>query len=136
MKKKLSILFVLCAALLLMAGCGRSSEFGYVDFQKIVTESSKVKELQTEIDNKIKEVQAADKADKDSLGEKEYLEKQKVRQSEMMVFQKEIDEKFKTMLNNAMNDVAKEKSLGAILVKDTVLQGGVDVTDAVLKKLN
>ena len=34
-----------------------------------------------------------------------------------------------------MAEIAKEKNLGAVLVKQGVAQGGVDITDEVIKRL-
>jgi outer membrane protein len=49
--------------------------------------------------------------------------------------QSEAQNKLKTSFNAALNKVAQEKKLGAILTKDAVPQGGTDVTDEVLKNM-
>ena len=41
----------------------------------------------------------------------------------------------KSKFGFALNAVAKEKGLGAVLIKDAVPQGGVDVTDSVIEKM-
>ena len=49
--------------------------------------------------------------------------------------QSEAQNKLKSSLDNALNQVAKEKSLGAILDKRAVPQGGHDVTNDVIAKM-
>ena len=49
--------------------------------------------------------------------------------------QSEAQNKLKSSLDNALNQVAKEKSLGAILDKRAVPQGGQDVTNDVIAKM-
>ena len=56
-------------------------------------------------------------------------------QSEMQLVQSEAQNKLKASLDSALNAVAKEKGLGAVLIKDAVPQGGVDVTDSVIEKM-
>ena len=53
----------------------------------------------------------------------------------MQLVQSEAQNKLKTSFTNALDQVAKDKKLGAILIKDAVPQGGVDVTDDVLKNM-
>ena len=48
---------------------------------------------------------------------------------------KTLQNKLKASLDSALNAVAKEKGLGAVLIKDAVPQGGVDVTDSVIEKM-
>ena len=55
--------------------------------------------------------------------------------AKMQVIQTEAQNKLKTSFETAAGEVAKEKKLGAILVKEAVPQGGVDVTDDILKKM-
>ena len=49
--------------------------------------------------------------------------------------QSEAQNKLKASLDTALNQVAKEKGLGAIMIKDAVPQGGTDVTKEVIEKM-
>ena len=65
-------------------------------------------------------------------------ERQKVMEdftSRMNVVRSEAQNKLKASLDTALNEVAKEKGLGAVLIKDAVPQGGVDVTQDVIAKM-
>ena len=55
--------------------------------------------------------------------------------SRMNVIRSEAQNKLKASLDTALNEVAKEKGLGAVLIKDAVPQGGVDITEDVIAKM-
>lgn len=119
-----------------MAGCGgRNAAFGYVDMQKVMQDSPKVKDLRTQMENKMKEMQAAEEKDKATLKGDELTKKQQANNAEMQAFGGKLEEEFQASLNKAMDEVAKEKKLGAVLAKGSVLHGGVDVTDDVIKRM-
>ena len=53
----------------------------------------------------------------------------------MQVASSEAQNKLKASLDTALAEVSKEKNLGAVLIKDAVPAGGVDITDEVIKKM-
>ena len=134
MKKIIAGLMVTAA--MLSFGCsGRNSEFGVVDMQKVEKEATILKTVQTDLEKQIKELR--EKAIKDSEG-KEDAEKRKIAedfQAKAKLAQSEAQNKIKSSVDSAMNAVAKEKGLGAILVKQAVPQGGKDVTADVIAKM-
>ena len=115
--KKQIIAGLLAATALLSFGCsGRNAEFGVVD--------TKGKALQDEMNT--------------ALEGKTGDERKKVLEdytSRMNVIRSEAQNKLKASLDTALNEVAKEKGLGAVLIKDAVPQGGVDVTEDVIAKM-
>ncbi len=134
MKKILAGLLVLTSVL--SFGCmGRSSEFGVVDMQKVQAESTLYKTLKEEIQTKgialqgELEAEVAGKSREDA--EKIVAEKT----AQLQVIQSDAQNKLKASLDAALAEVAKEKKLGAVLVKEAVPQGGVDVTDEVIQKM-
>ncbi|MDR2005939.1 MAG: OmpH family outer membrane protein [Acidaminococcales bacterium] len=130
-------LLVIFLITFVIAGCGgRSADFGYVDMQRVVAESAKVKELQSQIQLKAEELSELDEKEKTSLNAEEYQRNQQLRRGEMTALSKDIENQFENILNQAMSEVAKDKGLGAVLAKNSVLHGGIDVTDDVLKKIN
>ena len=136
MKKRIVALLAVLLLTVLMAGCsGRNAAFGYVDMQKVMQESPKVKELRTQMDNKMKELQATEEKDKTTLKGDELAKKQQANSAEMQAFGSKIEEQFQTSLNTAIDEVSKEKNLGAVLAKGSVLHGGTDVTDEVIKRM-
>lgn len=134
--KRLLLVVALITAALALAGCGgRISEFGFVDTQRIQTESTMIKEFNEQITAKIKEFQVLEEKEKTTLGEEDFSKNRQIRQAELMSMQKEMEAKFMTNLNTAMEEVMREKKLGAILVKGSVMTGGIDVTEDVLKRI-
>ena len=135
--KKFLLLIILVVAAMTVSGCGgRDASFGYVDIQKILEGSAKFKELNEQMEKKVTEVQTLDVAEQNTLPAEDYAKNAQMRRNELVALQKDLENQLKTTLDNAMEAVANEKKLGAILVKGGVLHGGVDVTDDVLKRMN
>lgn len=134
MKKIIAGLMV--AAAMLTFGCGgRNSEFGTVDMRKVEAEAQFIKTVRTDLDKQVKELR--EKAIKDSEGKSEEEQKKIAEdfQAKAKLAQSEAQNKLKASVDTAMNAVAKEKGLGAILLKDAVPQGGKDVTADVIAKM-
>ena len=121
---------------MLAFGCSsRNADFGVVDMKKVEEESQVVKDMKTDYAKKAQELQAS--LQKETQG-KSAEEAQKIVQdksAQMQVIQSEAQNKLKASLDTALNEIAKEKKLGAVLYKDVVPQGGVDITDEVIKKM-
>ena len=134
MKKVIAGLMIPCS--LLAFGCSsRNADFGVVDMKKVEEQSQVVKDMKADYAKKAQELQAS--LEKDTQGQSAE-EAQKVVQdksAQMQVIQSEAQNKLKASLDTALNEVAKEKKLGAVLYKEVVPQGGVDITDEVIKKM-
>jgi len=134
MKKIIAGLMV--AAAMLSFGCGgRNAEFGVVDMRKVEKEATALKTIQTDLEKQIAGLR--EKAIKDSEGKSDE-DKKKIAedfQAKAKLAQSEAQNKYKTTVDTATNAVAKEKNLGAILLKDAVPQGGKDVTADVIAKI-
>ena len=55
--------------------------------------------------------------------------------AQMQVASSEAQSKLKASLETALAEISKEKNLSAVLVKEAVPSGGVDVTEEVIKKM-
>ena len=133
MKKILVVGMLL--AVVLSAGCGRNAQFGVVDMNKVQTDAPAFKSATEELQTKGKAMQ--EEMAKEMKG-KNQEEAQKIMQeksAQMQALQKEAQDKLKGIFETAAAGVAKEKNLSAILVKEAVPQGGVDVTDEIIKKM-
>ncbi|MBO5637404.1 MAG: OmpH family outer membrane protein [Acidaminococcaceae bacterium] len=134
MKKVLACLMIACA--LLAVGCsGRNAAFGVVDIKKVEAEAPAVKTIREDLQKKAKELQ--EQLEKETAGKsQEEAEKiAKDKSAQMQVASSEAQSKLKASLDTALTEVSKEKNLSAVLVKDAVPSGGVDVTDDVIKKM-
>ena len=133
MKKLLAGLMI--AAAMFSFGCGRNAEFGTVDMSKLEAEAPIVKTTQEDLTKKMNDLKV--QMDKDMEG-KSGEDAKKVAEdysAKAKRVQSEAQNKLKSSLDSALNQVAKEKSLGAILDKRAVPQGGQDVTNDVIAKM-
>lgn len=134
MKKIIAGLMV--AAAMLSFGCsGRNAAFGVVDMRKVETEAQVIKTTREEATAKLQELKTA--MDKDLTG-KQGEEASKIVEdysAKAKLVQSEAQNKMKASLDTALSQVAKEKNLGAIMIKEAVPQGGTDVTQAVIDKM-
>ena len=127
--KKQIIAGLLAATALLSFGCsGRNAEFGVVDMHAVESKAAVVKTVQEEVTTKGKALQDEMNT---ALEGKTGDERKKVLED----YTSEAQNKLKASLDTALNEVAKEKGLGAVLIKDAVPQGGVDVTEDVIAKM-
>ncbi len=138
MNKKLVWLMAIMMGLsLLLAGCaGKSAAIGVVDLEKVMKDSVKIQGLQEQLATKGKAIQEELDKDQKTLSKEEFDKKQQAKYGEFMQLRQELEAQVEGSLKQAMEDVQKEKKLGAILYKQGVAQGGVDVTEDVLKKMN
>lgn len=134
MKKVLAGLMVMAAVLSL--GCsGRNPAFGVVDMKQVETEAAIVKTTKEDVTKQMNELKA--QMDKELEG-KTREEATKIAEdyaAKAKLVQSEAQNKLKASLDNALSQVAKEKNLGAVMVKEAVPQGGTDVTKDVISKM-
>ena len=137
MKKfsRLTILLILVIGLLASGCAGRNNAIGVVDMEKVATSSEKVKSLQTQMQEKIK--LAAEELDKDrqALQPEEFNKKKVAKDAELRGLSQKMQDELEQEVQKIMAEIAKEKNRGAVLVKQGVAQGGVDITDEVIKRL-
>lgn len=134
MKKVIAGLMI--AASMLTFGCsGRNADFGIVDMKKVEAEAVVVKTTKEDVTKKMTDLKEA--MDKDLAG-KSGEEAQKIAEdysAKAKLINSEAQNKLKASLDAALNQVAKEKNLGAIMIKEAVPQGGTDVTAEVIEKM-
>ncbi len=134
MKKVLACIMIACA--LLAFGCsGRNAAFGVVDIKKVEQEAPAVKSIKEDLQKKAKDLQ--DQMQKETEG-KSREDAEKIVQdksAQMQVASSEAQSKLKASLETAVAEVCKEKKLSAVLIKEAVPAGGVDVTEEVIKKM-
>ena len=124
--KKQVVAGLMVAVAMVSFGCsGRNAEFGVVDMKAVESKAEIVKTVKEDVATKGKEGKSQEE-------QKKIVED---KTAEMQLVQSEAQNKLKASLDSALNAVAKEKGLGAVLIKDAVPQGGVDVTDSVIEKM-
>ena len=134
MKKGLLIGMALMGTLL-VAGCGSEPQFGVLDGQRVMAESPKIQAIQQELMTKGEAMQEQLRKDQKTMSAAEFAKKQKETMQELMVLKKGLETQLEATMETATSEVAAEKKLNLILYKQGVAQGGIDVTDDVIKKL-
>ena len=131
--KKQVVAGLMVAVAMISFGCsGRNAEFGVVDMKAVESKAEIVKE---EVATKGKALQEEMTKEMEGKSQEEQKKIVEDKTAEMQLVQSEAQNKLKASLDSALNAVAKEKGLGAVLIKDSVPQGGVDVTDSVIEKM-
>ncbi len=133
--KQLLVALSLVVATGFIAGCGSSEKAGYVDSLKIRQESAKAQELEGKITQRQQAIQERlQKAQQEKSAEEFNTEVQKARQ-EMSAFSSAMSTEYRNSVEAATAQVAKEKKLTVVLDQAAMVQGGEDITDAVLDKM-
>lgn len=134
--KKQVVAGLMVAVAMLSFGCsGRNAEFGVVDMKAVESKAEIVKTVKEDVAAKGKTLQEEMTKEMEGKSQEEQKKIVEDKSAEMQLVQSEAQNKLKASLDSALNAVAKEKGLGAVLIKDAVPQGGVDVTDAVIEKM-
>ena len=120
---------------LLVAGCGSDPQFGVIDAQKVLAESPKIQAIQAELTTKSEEMQKELRKDQKSMSAAQFQKKQQEKMQELMVIKKGLESQLEATISAAADEVAQEKKLNLILYKQGVAQGGIDVTEDMIKKL-
>ena len=133
--KKIFVVVMLTVFAALSFGCGRSAEFGVVDMQKIETESPLYQEIKTDVMTKGKALQEEMQKETEGKSQEEAQKIVQEKSAKMQALQSAAQNKIKQSFETAAASVAQEKKLSAILVKEAVPQGGTDVTEDIIKKM-
>lgn len=134
--KKQVVAGLMVAVAMVSFGCsGRNAEFGVVDMKAVESKAEIVKTVKEEVATKGKALQEEMTKEMEGKSQEEQKKIVEDKTAEMQLVQSEAQNKLKASLDSALNAVVKEKGLGAVLIKDAVPQGGVDVTDSVIEKM-
>ena len=131
------LLLVMMFAAVLLTGCAaeKPSTIGIVDMQKVMTENPKIKQMQDQLNTKAKELTENLEKERATLKPEEFQQKEQAAYAEFMKMKQEFEAQIETQTKKVLEEVAKEKKLGAVIYKNGMAWGGVDVTEDVLKKL-
>ena len=131
------LLLAMMFAAVLLSGCAaeKPSTIGIVDMQKVMTENPKIKQMQDQLNTKAKELTENLEKERATLKPEEFQQKEQLAYAEFMKMKQEFEAQIETQTKKVLEEVAKEKKLGAVIYKNGMAWGGVDVTEDVLKKL-
>ena len=131
--------YLLAISMVIMAvvvsGCGQNKNVGVIDVEKVVTESPKIKVMNEELMAKHKEIEEKLNTDKTTLSEADFNNAKQAADTEFTALRKDLSGKMETEIKTNLEKIAKEKNLSVIIKKNVTVQGGVDVTDEMISKL-
>ena len=131
--------YLLAISMVIMAvvvsGCGQNKNVGVIDVEKVVTESPKIKVMNEELMAKHKEIEEKLNADKTTLSEADFNNAKQAADTDFTALRKDLSGKMETEIKTNLEKIAKEKNLSVIIKKNVTVQGGVDVTDEMITKL-
>ena len=141
-KKSRALLVLGVAAVLVMSGCGKA-KIGYIDGDRIMKEAPQIQSLVEEGNAKIQ--QAQEDAEKDlaekkgTMSDEDFQKAQADARRKVAGLNQSYSVQLKQKLDAALADIAKEKKLDAVVdnqaQQKVVIEGGIDVTDDAINKL-
>jgi outer membrane protein len=134
-RNKLSLLLILVFVAALLGGCGTGEKVGVVDVNKVMTDSPQVKKFQDDFNAKGKEVIDNLEKEKATLSPEDFQKRQKVVYGDFMKVKQDMETQVQGVVKQAVEEISKEQKLSVVLYKEGVAQGGTDITDEVIKKL-
>ena len=131
------LLVALVASVTLIGGCAGTGNnaIGILNVEKVMTDSAKVKQLQDQLNSRGKELSDQLEKDKPNISAEEYQKRQEAAYGEFLRTKQDLESQIDNAIKQALEQVTKEKNLGIVLYKNGVAQGGIDITDDVLKKM-
>ena len=126
---------------LMTAGCGQG-QIGCVDVNKVMTDAPRVKTLMNEAETKMKDAQQKydqDVAAKPDMTDEERTKLQADFQRKISGINQATATQIKSRMDVVIAEIAQQKNLDVVLANSAdekiLFQGGIDVTDEVIQKM-
>ncbi len=128
-----ALMTVTCAGML--AGCGSEDKVGVVDMSRVQKEAPLVQQYKEKTEAKQKEVMKELQDAKGTMSDEDFAKKQQQADQELNIFGASMQRQFMTDVQSKAGEIAKDKKIGIIMMKDAAPNGGIDVTDDIIAKL-
>lgn len=152
MKIKLTLVALVVALMtVFMTGCGNDTKLGYLDAERVMNEAPQIKTIRDNIDTKNKEIEAKEQDlynKKASMSDEDFKKEQMNIQRQYQGLDMQYKSQIKNTMDKVLAEVSTEKELSAVVPKtlvrsngmqiqkqEFVIQGGIDITDEVIQKL-
>lgn len=132
---KLALLLILVFMTALLGGCSSGGNIGVVDVNKVMTDSPKVKQFQEQLNVKGKELSDQLEKEKATLSPADFQKRQETVYGEFMKTKQDMEAQVDASIKQTLEQISKDKKLSVVLYKNGVAQGGTDITDEVITKL-
>lgn len=134
-KKKLTALILTVLTAGILAGCGSADKVGVVDTQRVKKEAPLAKQYVEKHEQKVQEINKKLAEEKLSMSDEDFQKEQQKQKQELDIYSAGLQRQFKSDLDQKLAEIAKDKEVGIIVDKRAVPNGGIDVTDEVIAKL-
>ena len=133
--KRLGIVAAMLALTCMLAGCGGKDNVGVVDMSRVQKEAPLVQQYKQKTEDKQKSIEKELQDAQQSMSAEDFQKKQQQAQQELNIFGASMQRQFMSDIQSKLGDIAKDKNVGIIVVKEAVPSGGIDVTDDLIAKL-
>lgn len=133
--KRLGIVAAMLALTGMLAGCGGKDNVGVVDMSRVQKEAPLVQQYKQKTEDKQKSIEKELQDAKQNMSAEDFQKKQQQAQQELNIFGASMQRQFMSDIQGKLGDIAKDKNVGIIVVKEAVPSGGIDVTDDLIAKL-
>lgn len=133
--KRLGIVAAMLALTGMLAGCGGKDNVGVVDMSRVQKEAPLVQQYKQKTEDKQKSIEKELQDAQQSMSAEDFQKKQQQAQQELNIFGTSMQRQFMSDIQSKLGDIAKDKNVGIIVVKEAVPSGGIDVTDDLIAKL-
>ena len=133
--KRLGIVAAMLALTGMLAGCGGKDNVGVVDMSRVQKEAPLVQQYKQKAEDKQKSIEKELQDAQQSMSAEDFQKKQQQAQQELNIFGASMQRQFMSDIQSKLGDIAKDKNVGIIVVKEAVPSGGIDVTDDLIAKL-
>ncbi|WP_443867810.1 OmpH family outer membrane protein [Megasphaera sp.] len=133
--KRLGIVAAMLALTGMLAGCGGKDNVGVVDMSRVQKEAPLVPQYKQNTEDKPKSIEKELQDAQQSMSAEDFQKKQQQAQQELNIFGASMQRQFMSDIQSKLGDIAKDKNVGIIVVKEAVPSGGIDVTDDLIAKL-
>lgn len=133
--KRLGIVAAMLALTGMLAGCGGKDNVGVVDMSRVQKEAPLVQQYKQKTEDKQKSIEKELQDAQQSMSAEDFQKKQQQAQQELNIFGASMQRQFMSDIQSKLGDIAKDKNVGIIVVKEAVPSGGIDVTDDLIAKM-
>lgn len=133
--KRLGIVAAMLVLTGMLAGCGGKDNVGVVDMSRVQKEAPLVQQYKQKTEDKQKSIEKELQDAQQSMSAEDFQKKQQQAQQELNIFGASMQRQFMSDIQSKLGDIAKDKNVGIIVVKEAVPSGGIDVTDDLIAKL-
>ena len=137
-RRNVIAVITLVSIALSFSGCARARNMGKVaviDYQVVLANHPDRKDAEKKLDDAYREVQKQLEKQKDaSISQDEKMQKMQQFQRQMIAQEKTLIAPIKADVNEKIDETMKEKGYTAVFSKDSLVRGGDDITDEILKE--